>query len=521
VLRAGCGWGEQALGSVVPRHEFGDGRTVVVDDARSGGTALANVALLRAHAVASFVAVALRGGDAPLGWLLVATPAATTFGDAALGFLDAAAELLGAALAHRRADAVRERARAVLEEEAAISRALLELGQTLHAHLDDPYLLDWVNTAALRLLRSDWSGVLGWDEKRHVFRLVANAGVLPREMRLQVTEVQYGPDDVPRLRALRPGDLLEVPSLEDDAIVPGELLRELRLRSALCTPVACNGEVIGIHVHGWRERHGIFRPRDRHLATGIAQATAVALDTALLVADLQMANRLKSEFLANVSHELRTPINIVAGYTEMLADGAYGAVPDEARDTLTRIQTTTRTLRDLVATTLHLGHLEAGRDSVDVETVDVATMLREIAAELAVPAEVSLQWPKLRDDLSVTTDRIKLRAIAHQLVQNALKFTEVGTVTVGIDHDGRYLTLTVGDTGIGIADEHLPMLFKPFHQIDGSNTRRHGGVGLGLHLVKRYVRLLHGDVSVTSRLGEGSTFVATVPAPLALASLAS
>ncbi|MBI3770563.1 MAG: HAMP domain-containing histidine kinase [Deltaproteobacteria bacterium] len=279
--------------------------------------------------------------------------------------------------------------------------------------------------------------------------------------------------------------------------------------------MSCDGEVVGVLINGWRNRADPFRPRERHLATGIANATAVALDTAQLVAELQMANRMKSEFLANMSHELRTPINVIAGYADMLNDGAFGDVTSEAHDVLARVRSTTRTLRDLVATTLHLGHLEAGRDAIDVETVDVEALLRELASEIVASPAITLHWPEPSLALHVSLDRGKLRTILQQLIQNAVKFTDAGRVTIAIEHDGQYLTVTVEDTGVGIPQDRLADLFQPFRQLDGSNTRRHGGVGLGLHLVKRLVVLLRGDVRVTSQPGRGSTFVVTLPAPRA------
>jgi len=515
VVRGSVGWGDRSFEAAADWLAGLRGGRLMLTDAGREGAGLAEADFVRDHRIVSLAGVAGPGGMPPRAWILAGSSARGRFDDRAIDFLAAAAELVDGVLARDDADATRARAHAALEEEAAISRALLELGQTLHAHLNDPYLLDWVNTAALRLLRSDWSGVLGWDVARGVFQLMANAGKLPAEARLAVAELRYTPEEVPRLRKLRPGELLEVASLDEDPVLPADLVRELHLRAALCTPVACSGEVLGIHIHGWRERPAGFRPRHRHLVTGIAHATAVALETALLVADLQTASRLKSEFLANVSHELRTPINIVAGYTEMLADGAFGDVPDEAAATLDRIRSTTRSLSNLVATTLHLGRLEAGRDAVDVETFDVHALLAEVAAEITPPADVSVRWPAADAPLEVTTDRSKLRTIAQHLSANAVKFTERGSVDVDLQHDGHYLTLTVHDTGIGIAEEYIPMIFKPFAQIDGSNTRRHGGVGLGLHVVKRFVGLLHGDVRVSSRLGEGSSFVVTLPAPRA------
>ncbi len=230
--------------------------------------------------------------------------------------------------------------------------------------------------------------------------------------------------------------------------------------------------------------------------------------------DVRELHRLKSDFIATMSHELRTPLNVVMGYSDLLADEAFGALTTEQRGVLDRIQVSARELFELVTATLDLNRLEAGETPVQVDGVDVAALLAELAADtearprgddLVVEWQVSPALPPLR------TDRDKLWTVLRNIVGNAIKFTERGRVTITVDADPDAMVFAVADTGIGISDEHLPIIFDMFRQVEAADTRRFGGVGLGLYVVRRLLEELGGEVHVESRLGHGSRFRVRLP----------
>ena len=232
--------------------------------------------------------------------------------------------------------------------------------------------------------------------------------------------------------------------------------------------------------------------------------------------ELRHASRLKSEFVATMSHELRTPLNIILGYTELLADGAFGPLIDEQRGVLDRVQRTGRDLLELINATLDLSRLDAGALPVEPHTIEMHRLFSELdieTQEVRQKAGVTFSWD-LPDVLpALTTDPAKLKLVLKNLIANAMKFTESGRVMLRAGVEENAVVVDVSDTGIGIPEEALAIIFEPFRQVDGSEARRYGGVGLGLHIVKRVLALLGGTIEVASQVGQGSTFRVRLPLP--------
>jgi signal transduction histidine kinase len=298
----------------------------------------------------------------------------------------------------------------------------------------------------------------------------------------------------------------------DDA-VRRTLIGAHGLADALFVALRRGSEVIGFHCAG--RRHGeAFTRRHERIARGIAQVASLALESARLVEELEHANRIKSDFVATMSHELRTPLNVIIGYHDLLLEGEFGALTDAQADRVRRADRSARELLDLINATLDLSRLEARRVALQLQNVDLATVVRELDAELAALQHkpgVHFAWRLAAELPSLRTDPVKLRVVLKNLIHNALKFTDAGAVAVSVTSTGGRMEVEVADTGIGIAPDLLAVIFEPFRQADSSSTRSYGGVGLGLYIVQRLLDLLGGGITVESEIGRGSCFRFWVP----------
>ena len=229
----------------------------------------------------------------------------------------------------------------------------------------------------------------------------------------------------------------------------------------------------------------------------------------------ESASRAKSEFLANMSHELRTPLTAILGYGELLE---LDPPPDERQSYLAVIQRNGQALLQLITDVLDLSKVEAGKLTIERRACDPRSVVAEVLNLVQLRAEekhLSLA-AEYREPLPATlvTDPVRLRQILVNLVGNAVKFTEVGRVQVGVSlapGPPPQICFAVQDTGIGIAPDTVERMFLPFTQADASNTRRYGGSGLGLTISRRLADLIGGRLTATSRLGQGSTFTLTLP----------
>ena len=402
---------------------------------------------------------------------------------------------------------------ALHREEAEIAAALLHVGEALTRHLDQPDVLECVNRLTVEALGCDWSSTYLWDPERRVFRLRANAGATP-EVRASVAQIDFAPDRLPGLQGFRPGEIIELADVAGQPSLLASLLERWNISSMLAVPISRGEEIVGSLVVGYRRSTGPFSAKQRRLGLGIAHATALALENARLITDLQAANRVKTEFVSTMSHELRTPLNVMLGYAEMAQDANLGE--RERLAYVHRIQGAGRDLLDLIESTLEVGRMEAGHDGVRLEPVPLAAFCNEVrraCASLPRRDGVRLEWPAAPDDVVILTDPRKLTLVLRNLVGNALKFTEQGWVCVEVRVDGTGLLLRVSDSGIGIRPEDSETIFEMFHQADNSDRRRFGGSGLGLYIVRRCVEQLGGSIAVESAPGHGAAFTLRLPAP--------
>ncbi|MBF8261950.1 MAG: PAS domain S-box [candidate division NC10 bacterium] len=233
----------------------------------------------------------------------------------------------------------------------------------------------------------------------------------------------------------------------------------------------------------------------------------------------EVANQAKSRFLANMSHELRTPLNAIIGYGEMLLEeaedlGQPGFIPD-----LQKIHAAAKHLLALINDILDLSKIEAGKMDLYYETFDVPPMIQDVVATITplVKKNANVLEVHCADDLgAMRADLTKVRQTLFNLLSNACKFTEHGTITLEVTCEtvdgGGWVTFRVRDTGIGMTPEQMEKLFQEFSQADASTTRKYGGTGLGLAISRKFCQLMGGDITVESTLGHGSTFIIRLPA---------
>jgi signal transduction histidine kinase len=232
--------------------------------------------------------------------------------------------------------------------------------------------------------------------------------------------------------------------------------------------------------------------------------------------ELEQASALKSQFLANMSHEFRTPLNAMLGYTSMLLQGVAGDLEQPVKRQLGRIESNGRHLLTIINEILDISRIEAGRMPLQLSTFKILELVGEVKAELEpiiIRSKLNITLDLPKDLRPITSDRQKVKQILLNLLSNALKFTHHGGVTIAARQQlkERTMTLSVTDTGIGIASADQERVFEDFRQLDNSPTRPYGGTGLGLSICRRLAQMIDGEITLQSQVGKGSTFMLTLP----------
>ena len=294
------------------------------------------------------------------------------------------------------------------------------------------------------------------------------------------------------------------------------LLHEIGVSALIVAPLVARGRVLGaISFLRTTTRPG-YDVAEQFIGEELARRTATAIENAQLYRAAVAASEAKSTFLAAMSHELRTPLTAIIGYEELLADGITGPVTDPQRHQLGRIKASATHLLGLIDEILTYSRVEAGSERPHFESLCVQTALEEAASiveplvtDRGLALELSLE-PSAKGT-HVQTDAQKVRQILVNLLSNATKFTEQGTIALGARQEGRQLLFYVRDTGIGIAEEHQHRIFEPFWQVNSRATRKIAGTGLGLTVSRRLAQMIGGELTVESAPGRGSTFTLELP----------
>lgn len=278
-----------------------------------------------------------------------------------------------------------------------------------------------------------------------------------------------------------------------------------------CQPVPEGVFVLSIDVSERRAAEDALRHLNQTLELKVADRTR-ELEVALVRAEA--ADRIKSAFLATMSHELRTPLNSIIGFTGIVLQELAGPLNEEQSRQLGMVQSSARHLLDLINDVLDLSKIEAGQLEVRADAVDLNEVIAQVIetiTPLAADKGLALQ-STVSDDLgAITGDQRRLKQVLLNLVNNAIKFTDEGSVSLDAQRGDDNVTIRITDTGIGIRPEHLELLFQPFRQVDVGLTRQHDGTGLGLAICRRLVDLMGGAIAVSSEWGRGSEFRVKLP----------
>lgn len=401
-----------------------------------------------------------------------------------------------------------------LRQEVHLSTTLVQVGRDLTSSLATPVILERLCQLTTTVLGCERSYTLLYQPERDTYAAVASYGYPPQQKEMLKTLSLCGATVAPFLKRLVCTDLVVQETPESAEPIPAILLESFTLKTALCLVLRRGSEVIGIHTIGSQAPHTTFTPQQQRLALGIAQFASLALDNACLLEQAESATRLKSDFLSTVSHELRTPLHVILGYNDLLLEQAFGPLTLQQSSTLLRLQRSAKELLGMIDNVLQVGRLESNKLPVELQEITVPALITQLQIEtndLCEQSELQFEW-QIEEKLPLLlTDVGKLKIVLRNLIGNAVKFTQKGTITITARAQQYGVEFGVSDTGPGIPSEDLRAIFDAFRQGGQVLTRQHRGVGLGLYIVRQMLDLLGGSVSVESTVGKGSTFYIWIP----------
>jgi len=473
----------------------------------------------------SWVGVPLRDrNNAVIGLLSIQSELPAHFMDADLAlFLLVALQIAQTIENHRLLQAEQDRRR--------IASILMEIGQVVSSTLDPNAVLDRIIEQLRRVVGFDRASIMlptgGIDPYRVV--VSASEGYQMLAVRQEFTLVENSPSR----NVFESHQPLIVPDMQ---LISSRTFRPENppTRAWLGVPLVSQGRVSGLIILEKFEP-GFYTEEHANTAFALARQAAIAIENARLYEQTLEANRLKSEFLANMSHELRTPLNAIIGYSELLLSQVYGELNTRQYDRVARVVSGGKHLLEMINGVLDLSRIEAGQMNLALMPLAIEDVVYDAIADITPQVEnkgLKLNV-RLQPDLPrIEADSQRIRQIVTNLLDNAIKFTAEGSITIEVltttieggqssngrtppeslkVADGKWLMLSVSDTGIGIAPDDQTYIFDAFRQVDSSSVRKYEGSGLGLAITRQLARIHQGNLWVDSVVDEGSTFTVILP----------
>jgi signal transduction histidine kinase/putative methionine-R-sulfoxide reductase with GAF domain len=467
----------------------------------------------------SELALPLRARGRIIGALTVQSTELNTFTDETITVLQSLADQLAISIDNAGLFA---QTQATLNQTSNLYQASRQLSQALDQNATYLALIDFVNKSELcPIVHIVSQEVI--DNKRYLItnKLWTRAGIAfnpPRRYPMrQLAPYDKPSADTPKITIL--ANSQNDPSINEEM---RHLLKTYHISSTALLPIMIEGRWLAtVILHRVGDKLPFYEDELEGFQTLVDQSAAI-LANQQLFAEIQTANEqlrqldlLKTQFLANMSHELRTPLNSIIGFSRVMLKGIDGPITTEQEEDLTSIYNNGQHLLMLINEILDMAKIEAGKMTLTFEQVDLVetahsavNTVRNLIEEKGLDLTVQID-----DNLPVVeADSIRLKQILINLLSNAAKYTEQGSIDLSIQqNEADYIQITVRDTGIGVAPEDYETLFRAFEQIDNSTTRTVGGTGLGLPITKWMVNMHHGDIWFESELGQGTTFYVKLP----------
>jgi signal transduction histidine kinase/HAMP domain-containing protein len=437
------------------------------------------------------------------------------YGRSELGQMARAFDELAQALEKRKAEA--DATTRQIQKQQQQQNALYDLNLTITSTLDLTSVLNALLDEISSLFPSCVTSV-GWINKQSGgLEIIAHRNLDQTDGMQDGIVIEQG---LPLIVLKRQSTLAISNAQIDPRTTNPEFFRQHRLVSYLGIPLIAKGECLGVLSFYTKEEH-CFAAEEMNFLTALVNQAAIAIYNSHLyektrnqAIQLEKSNKIKDEFLGVMSHELRTPLNIIMNHAEALRMGMFGNISIDQENSTEKIRCQAGHLLTLINGILEITKIESGTLALLKDRIDLSEFMAETRSDymMAMDKDLILQW-EFSDLPVITSDRMKLKQILTNLITNAIKFTGHGRISISaqminLEHT---LEFKVADTGSGIPDDLLPFIFDKFRQIDSTTTRNYSGAGLGLYIVKTFVELLDGTISVQSRVGEGSVFTVHLP----------